>query len=125
MKKLFILFILLSIFINSTVYAAGNGLTANASPATVGVNSNVTSVSVPFTFMSRNLIVINNDTTAYVYIDTNDSTNTSAIGECFLLGPGKELDLYDFISSGVSILYDNGRYSTDKEASPISVITTY
>lgn len=95
-----------------------------ASPMTTYVNATTTYRNITFPYNTRDLIIQNNDSTAYVYVDVMNSDKTTPAG-CFLLGPGNELNLYDYITSGISLVYDNVEFSTDTEASPISVLAVY
>ena len=77
--------VLCSLFITGNAYA---GLTSNASPVTVGVNSSITSYAIDdISPGSRNINVTNNDDTAYVWVDVKDATNTSTTSSCFLQSP--------------------------------------
>lgn len=122
MRRIWILVLLAVFLISAKVYAQPRG---NASPATIGVNSTTTYKNITFPYTTRDLVVRNNDSTAYIYVDTKSDTNTSILAPCYLLAPATELLLYDFLTDGISILYDDGSWSTDTEASPITVIATY
>ena len=123
MKKIVLLIVVLLFGLINIVYAQSN-ITANASPATVGVNTTTTYVNITFPYPTRNLLIQNNDSADYVYVDLKSDTNTVNISSCFLLAPNEEINLFDFITSGISILRDTV-YSTGDTASPISVIATY
>lgn len=120
MKKWIVMFLVMMI-IPVSGYAQ---VRQNASPVTVGVNSNSTYSNITFPFEARDVIVENNDSTAYIYVDPTSNTNTEYKNDCYLLGPDEELYLGDFRTIGISILYDSV-YSSDTEASPISVIGAY
>lgn len=121
MRRIFLVIAtILFLFVNS----AQAELKQGASPLTTGVNTSVTYKNIVFPYNTRDLIVQNNDSTAYVYVDVKNVDNTGNKADCFLLGPGNELALYDYITGGISLLFDN-IYSTDTTASPISVLAVY
>lgn len=103
--------------------SAQSGLTANASPQTVTVNTNTPYVGITFPYPTRNLTIINDDANDNVWIDLDDANNTGQRNQCFLLDSGESLNLYDFITEGITIVWDN--IYTAGEASPISVLATY
>ena len=120
-KSIVAIFIIM-IFAN---FAYAASYTANASPATVGVNSNTRSVGITFTTPTRNLVIKNNDATEYAWVDLKSATNTSNRKACYLLDPDSTLTLYDYATDGISIIWDNQYSSLSAEASPISIIATY
>ena len=122
LKKLILGFILSLCLIKFA--SAQSGLSANASPVIVGVNTSATYKNITFPYPTRNLMIENNDSADYVYVDVKSDTNTSSKSSCYLLGPDDTLELFDFVTSGISILRDT-TYSTGDTASPISIIATY
>jgi len=106
----------------SSCYA--QGYTANASPIIVGVNNNATSQGYELGFNARNIKVSNYDDTAYVYINFKSSTDTD-INKGYLLGPADQIELFNFAMDKFIVIYDDGVYSNDTEASPISIMPTH
>lgn len=126
MKKWLCSIIFIGIFLLLTMnFGFASEVRQGASPLTTGVNSNTIYQNITFPYNTRDLIVQNNDATAYIYVDVKSATNTDSLSDCFLLGPGNEINLYDYITGGISLIYDNGGYSTDTEASPISILAVY
>ena len=117
----FVLGFVVVLLSSSSSYAE---VTANASPAIVGVNTNAPYASKSFVVPTRNLIIRNNDSADYVYVDIKKDSNTNDKSSCYLLAAGASLEFYDFITSGISILRDT-TYSTGDTASPISIIATF
>ena len=124
MKKsvLTILAIVLVLGLMGKIYAQ-SGLSANASPQTVRVNAATRYVGITFPYPTRNLSIINGDANEGVWIDLNDADNTGQRNQCVLLDAGQSLDLYDFITNAITIVWDN--IYTSGEASPIAVLATY
>ena len=103
-------------------YAAS--LTSNASPVTITWGS-ANYKSVTFSTTTRNLVIQNNDSAAYVYIDLKNSDNTADKGKCVLIAPSGSLELYDFLTDGISVITEGGTYGSARKASPVVVIPTY
>ena len=121
MKKILIIALVIIVGIVGKVLAQPRG---NASPVVVGVNTITTYKNITFPYPTRDLVIENNDSADYVWVDTKSNTNQTDIGSCYLLGPGDSLLLYDFITNGISIIRDT-TYSIGDTASPISVIAIY
>ena len=121
MKRVFIGAIIF-MFMIGIVYAE---MKSNASPVLVCVNSiSPKYKQITFDYPTRDLIIYNNDAHDNVYVDVKHSNNVSDTGAGVLLTAGNSLELYDFITSGITIIYDSV-FSTRGEASPISVIAVY
>ena len=105
-------------------FAETTSQTANVSCKTTYVDATTKYQNITFPTNIRHLTIINNDASQYVWVNPKSDTATSVdTTVCFLLKPSTSLELFDFITGGISILYDNSYGSG--EASPISVIATY
>ena len=97
----------------------------NSSPVTTYVDQNTTYQNISLAPDSRNIVIENQDSDAYVYIDFDSATNTTDTSSCYLLGPNSSVELYDYMTEGISILFEQGDYGPATGASPVCVIVTY
>ena len=107
-------------------------LKTNTSGVVVALTSQTASRVVVFPYPIKDLIIQNNDTTRYVWIDLTSTlngigfpANTVDTGRCVLLAPSQSMELYDFITEGMTISGDNAVYGAAGGASPIVVEATY
>jgi hypothetical protein len=96
--------------------------TNNAYQIASGVRTGFTSWAINFPYPSRNIIV-KNQGASWVWIDVTKSTTTTCAfntNGCTILKNDESIELYDFITNGISILNFNSG-----TASPVSVVVTY
>lgn len=104
------------------VYAAS--YKSNASPVIVALtNRSTTSLykNITFSYPTKDLIVRNNSG-RYIYVDVHNDDNTTDTAKCFLLAPGQPLELYDYVTNGISLIYASPPMVT---ASDISILSVY
>jgi len=98
----------------------------NASPIVVCLENQTASRAIVFTYPTRDIIIRNQDATRYVWVDFTSSVNGAGFAgvdtsRCTLLGPGEEIDLYDFFTSNMTIYGDNAQFGAAGGASPITI----
>jgi len=122
MRRILVLLVLVIGLMVSESFAE---LTQNASPISVAVGKNTRYKNISLSPPSRNVEINNNDPNNHVWVDLKSDTNTVDKSSCILMGPGDTLDLYDYITSGITFIWCN-EYATGKDTSPpIAVLITY
>lgn len=98
---------------------------SNASPFIVSFDENTNVVSKTFTPSTRDLMIYNNDSSNYVWVNLNTDTATAYTSACYLLGPESSLELYDFITEGITIIADSSHSAGPYASPPVSGIALY
>jgi hypothetical protein len=116
MRKLVILFGL--VVIPLVCFAQGR---TNIYQKSINVEYELTSsYTIALPYDSRDLIVRNDDTADTIWVDLTAKTDKYSPGPGQILLPyGESIELFDYITSGVTVGAYNG------EASPVTVISTY
>ena len=122
MKRIFVM-ILVSVFLMAGIaYAQPK---SNASPATVVLTyESTTSLykNITFPYPTRDLVVRNNRSDRYVYVDVHSDSNATDTSSCYLLAPETSLELYDYITDGITLIWASPPVVS---ASDVSVLSVY
>lgn len=104
---------------------AQSSYSANASPAVVAVDSTTTYKNITFPYTTRNLYIRNCNSDNEIWVDLKSDANTGDLTSCILIDADSELDLKDFATDGISIIFDKLYLGGDTSASPVSVLATW
>lgn len=108
MKKIWLLAAIALLMLVLLSPAWADGPRQNASPVTT-VLSNYAATdtynNITFEYPTRDLRIKNNRSDMYLYVDLTSATNTDNYNRCYYLEPDGELFLYDFMTTGISLIW--------------------